>query len=160
MPTCSTLITPYHMTLPFCPLALPRPSAPLCVLVSPSRTSGTSGQASTSPAQVHPGTEWMLEPYLLDRQVGGGTKGRECRGAGVMEKTPLMPLGWVSGVVGGRERSFPSLVITGGGRSAYFSFVLERREQLPARSPAHLVQEAGGTSIHGMVPGPSCKLES
>ena len=135
----------------------------ICSLVCPClpfQNLGTSGQASTSPAQVHPGTEWMLEPYLLDRQVGGGTKGRECRGAGVMEKTPLMPLGWVSGVVGGRERSFPSLVITGGGRIAYFSFVLERREQLPARSPAHLVQEAGGTSIHGMVPGPSCKLES
>ena len=68
--------------------------------------------------------------------MGGGTKGRECRGAGVLEKTPFMPLGWVSGVVGGRERSFPSLVITGGGRVAYFSFVLERREQLPVRSPA------------------------
>ena len=43
-----------------------------------------------------------------------------------MEKTPLMLLGWVSGVVGGMERSFPSLVITGGGCVAYFSFVLEK----------------------------------
>ena len=82
------------------------------------------------------------------------------RGSGGMEKAPLMPLGWVSGVVGGRVRSFPSLVITGSGHVAYFSLVLEKRKQLPAKNPSHLVQEAGGTSTRGTVPRPSCKLES
>lgn len=33
------------------------------------------------PSTSSPGAEWMLEPHLLDRQVGGRTKGRECTGA-------------------------------------------------------------------------------
>ena len=37
------------------------------------------GKTTSSPAEARPGTEWMLEQYLLDRQVGGWTKGRDVR---------------------------------------------------------------------------------
>lgn len=49
----------------------PGPAKTICSLVC---------VCCTSPAQVRPGTEWMLEPHLLDRQLRGRTKGRECQG--------------------------------------------------------------------------------
>ena len=70
--TSAHMLHPHHSLSHDSTLLPPGPANTICSLVCACRT---------SPAQVHPGTEWMLEPHSLDRQVRGRTEGRECTGA-------------------------------------------------------------------------------
>lgn len=73
--------------------------------------------------------------YWIDKWEDG--QGAEMyTGAGGRGESSIYAVGLGLGVMGSRGQSFPSLVITAGGGSAYFSLISDRGQLPQAGSPA------------------------